>query len=222
MRFRLILKKIVETKEEMGRVMKASFFSLAQVGGWVGGGGRTFFCCCSHTCLAVFGSGVGKSTAPQQGRPKSPPHQHQQALGPRKGSPARRAAQLLPLHGATACASARSLLRRAAALLPLQAKYASGDFKHTVFDSVDQVCRGLSTVRGRQRGQAWRRGRDLWQLPGLRAWASLAPAASLAAACAAKAGEAAHQAVLRCCVVAGIGEGAGQPGQCRRREAAQV
>lgn len=32
MRFRQILKKIVETKEEMGKVMKASFFSLAQVG----------------------------------------------------------------------------------------------------------------------------------------------------------------------------------------------
>lgn len=32
MRFRQILKKIVDTKEEMGRVMKASFFSLAQVG----------------------------------------------------------------------------------------------------------------------------------------------------------------------------------------------
>ncbi|PSC71673.1 V-type proton ATPase subunit D-like [Micractinium conductrix] len=30
MRFRQILRKIVETKEEMGRVMKASFFSLAQ------------------------------------------------------------------------------------------------------------------------------------------------------------------------------------------------
>lgn len=32
MRFRQILKKIVDTKEEMGKVMKASFFSLAQVG----------------------------------------------------------------------------------------------------------------------------------------------------------------------------------------------
>lgn len=30
MRFRQILKRIVDTKEEMGRVMKASFFSLAQ------------------------------------------------------------------------------------------------------------------------------------------------------------------------------------------------
>lgn len=30
MRFRQILKKIVDTKEEMGRVMKASFFSLTQ------------------------------------------------------------------------------------------------------------------------------------------------------------------------------------------------
>lgn len=30
MRFRQILKKIVQTKEEMGKVMKASFFSLAQ------------------------------------------------------------------------------------------------------------------------------------------------------------------------------------------------
>ena len=30
MRFRQILKKIVQTKEEMGKVMKASFFALAQ------------------------------------------------------------------------------------------------------------------------------------------------------------------------------------------------
>lgn len=30
MRFRQILKKIVDTKEEMGRVMKASFFTLTQ------------------------------------------------------------------------------------------------------------------------------------------------------------------------------------------------
>lgn len=30
MRFRQILKKIVQTKEEMGQLMKASFFSLAQ------------------------------------------------------------------------------------------------------------------------------------------------------------------------------------------------
>ena len=30
MRFRMILKKIVQTKEQMGDMMKASFFSLAQ------------------------------------------------------------------------------------------------------------------------------------------------------------------------------------------------
>ena len=47
MRFRQILRKIVETKEEMGRVMKASFFSLAQVG-------ALSWCRGQHTLAHVF------------------------------------------------------------------------------------------------------------------------------------------------------------------------
>ena len=107
MRFRLILKKIVEAKEEMGKRMKASFFQLAQVRGQTQA--RTI-ACCDVARQRGGGMGVGLHAAAA---------------------------------GAAGCSSAGP--ERGSWRFLLQARYAAGELRHTVLDSVDQV-------RGREGG----------------------------------------------------------------------
>lgn len=125
MRFRQILKKIVDTKEEMGRVMKASFFSLAQVGEWGWG-------------AAVWCGGFGRIDW-RRAVKRSSGRQGSAGLFP----PAARwvAAACWPQAAVLPCdRGVQGSQEFGPCDFPLQAKYASGDFKHTVFDSVDQVC----------------------------------------------------------------------------------